>query len=136
MKINNNQVIIGCDVDGTLVRRKKLNDLGNENYTGRHLYIVNPYDKQNYGYIAHEAHIELLRQYKGRGFYIIVWSANGVGHAKSVVDALGLGDPADGGDGTVDEVMTKCMKVMDDRKDVEGICGSRVYIPEEGFDVI
>jgi hypothetical protein len=120
MKINENEVIVTCDVDGTLVRPATESDL-------IVTYITNPYDKKTYKYVIHDEHIDLLRQYKGRGFYIRVWSAGGVKHAASVVKALGLDD------GTVDDVETKPMKHVDDKKDGMHIIGSRVFIPKTGF---
>lgn len=117
MKVNSNQFIVACDIDGTLVRRS---DTG--------LYIItNPYDNTAYKYEIHDENIELLRQYKGRGFYIKVWSANGVGHAVSVIEALGLND------GTVDECETKPCKHMDDRTSVDAVVGPRVFIPKDGW---
>lgn len=118
MLVINNEVIIGCDVDNTLVRKV---DTGS-------IQIINPNDNKLFNYEIHTDHVDLLRQYKGRGFYIIVWSANGVKHAESVVIALGLND------GTVDQIMTKPMKHMDDKTEAEYIVGSRVFIPMEGFE--
>lgn len=120
MNINNNEVIIGCDIDGTLIRPTKAGEIAE-------LTVVNPYDNKSYDYIIHNEHVELLRQYKGRGFFIRAWSANGVKHAHSVILALGLDD------GTIGSVETKPMKHMDDRKDLEAIVGARVFIPKEGF---
>jgi hypothetical protein len=111
------EVVVGTDVDGTLVRR---NDEGE-------ISILNPYDNVTYRYSIHTEHVELLRQYKGRGFFNIVWSANGKKHAESVIDALGLND------GTIDLVMTKCMKHLDDKTKAEFIVGSRVFIPKAGW---
>lgn len=120
MRVNKHEVIIGCDVDGTLIRPAT-------EHEDNTIKIVNPYDKQTHRYTIHSEHVELLRQYKGRGFYVKVWSAGGVLHAESVVKALGLDD------GTVDEVETKPMKHMDDKKDIEAVVGSRVFIPKEGW---
>jgi hypothetical protein len=120
MKINENEVIIMCDVDGTLIRPATDSDIDVIN-------ITNPYDKKTYSYVVHNEHVDLLRQYKGRGFYVRVWSAGGVRHAASVVQALGLDD------GTVDDVETKPMKHVDDRKNNMHIIGSRVFIHKPGF---
>lgn len=120
MQINNAEVIVGCDVDNTLVKPCSENEVPD-------IYIINPYDNKQYAYMIHHEHVDLLRQYKGRTFFIRVWSAGGVQHAVSVVKALGLDD------GTVDSVETKPMKNLDDRKDAIHIVGSRVFIPKEGW---
>lgn len=118
--VNENEVNVGCDVDGTLVRLAIPGDTDT-------ISIRNPYDGIDYSYVPHWGHVDLLRQYAGRGFYNIVWSAGGVKHAESVVEALGLND------GTVKEIMTKVMKVIDDKDDMNNIVGVRVFIPEAGF---
>ena len=123
MKRNKQKVIVACDVDGTLVR------LVPEGTTNS-IQIVSPYSGTPRYYVVHNEHVELLRQYKGRGFYNHVWSANGEEHAYSVVVALGLDD------GTVDETSAKPMKHIDDKSDVASVTGAHVFIPEEGFDVI
>ena len=127
MIVNRNEVIIAVDVDGTLIRRVIDEDITNPYWQGQTIDITNPYDNSIYKYFVHTEHVELLRQYKGRGFYIKVWSANGVGHAESTVKALGLDD------GTVDCIETKPMKHLDDKKELECIVGARVFINKEGF---
>lgn len=112
------EVIVTTDVDGTLVKR---NPNGN-------MSITNPYDGITYKYDVHWEHVELLKQYHGRGFFNIVWSANGRKHAISVVEALGL-------DEFVHLRMTKPMKHLDDRRSPEYIVGSHVFIPKEGWSV-
>lgn len=128
MRVNKAEVVIACDIDGTLVKR-----VDPHLYSIEHrLDITNPYDNKTYTYIAHKENIELLRMYKGRGFWIKVWSANGYGHAEAVVHALKLGD-GPGGDKTVDEIETKPMKHMDDRTDIDAVVGPRVFIPRPGW---
>lgn len=126
MRINDSETIVVCDVDGTLIR--PIVDFPEGFLRNDIVKIKNPYDEQEYTYEIHHEHISLLRQYKGRGFYIKVWSAGGVQHAVSVVKALGLND------GTVDEVETKPIKNMDDKKSSVHIIGSRVFIPRFGFE--
>lgn len=124
MKVNDHQFVVAVDVDGTLVKRSTYFP---PRMSGE-IEITNPYDKQTYLYDVHHENIELLRMYKGRGFYVKVWSANGSGHAVSVVKALGLDD------GTVDECETKPCKHMDDRTAIDAVCGPRVFIPKEGWE--
>lgn len=112
------EVIVTTDVDGTLVKR---------NINGT-MIITNPYDGQAYKYDVHWEHVELLKQYHGRGFCNIVWSANGRKHAEAVVAALGL-------DEHVPIKMTKPMKHLDDKRSPEFIVGSHVFIPREGWSV-
>lgn len=121
MKIDE-QVIVTTDVDGTLVRR-----IEGERYDGEVITVINPYDGIAYKYAVHTEHVELIKQYAGRGFFNIVWSANGVGHAESIAKKLGLYP------GVVNLVMTKPMKHLDDKRDAEFIVGSHVFIPREGF---
>lgn len=120
MKINEAEAIVVCDVDNTLVKR-------GGGARDSDIIIKSPYSKVSHWYERHEDHIELLRTYKARGFYVIVWSANGVQHAASVVKALGLND------GTVDEVQTKPIKHVDDKSNPVHVVGSRVFIPKEGW---
>jgi hypothetical protein len=122
-KIIENEVNVGCDIDLTLVRRANSNDINNT------IKITNPNDNSIHYYVIHNQHVELLKQYKGRGFNIIAWSNNGVRWVQAVVDALGLKD-------TVSLIMTKPLKHMDDKTNTESVVGARVYIPdpELGFD--
>lgn len=124
MRVIPDRIEVVCDVDYTLIRPTTKND--------RHLScveIINPNSGLATYYTVHHQHVELLRRYKGRGFYITVWSANGSAHAESVVKALDLED-------VVDEVKTKPFKHIDDKKDAKDIVGSHVFIPEEGFNVV
>ncbi len=121
MVVNPDRVNIVCDVDGTLVKRRYGDNLGA-------FMIVNPYDNTPYWYDIHTDHVELIRQYHGRGFHITVWSANGSAHAAAVVDALGLRD-------YVHETDTKPMKFLDDKTNPSAIIGSHVFIPRDGWYV-
>lgn len=127
MNINNAEVIVCCDVDGTLIRPVNTRYDTDGQPLHNTVTITNPYNNKQYFYEVHIEHVDLLRMYKGRGFYIRVWTANGVQHAVSVVKALGLDD------GTVDSVETKPIKNMDDKKSCIHIAGSRVFIPRTGF---
>ncbi len=71
----------------------------------------------------HNYHIQLVKMYKARGYTTFVWSANGVAHAKQVVEKLGLPD-------YVDFVLTKPCKHMDDSEDAASILGPRVFIDD------
>ncbi len=122
MRINESETIVAVDVDGSLVKQVPS---GYDGFDG--IEITNPYDDKTYTYVIHREHVDLLRQYAGRGFYIKVWSAGGVKHAVSVVRALGLND------GTVKEVETKPIKHVDDKRNPVHIVGSHVFIPKTGW---
>lgn len=119
MQIISHEFIVVTDIDGTLIRP------GDDN--PHMIHITNPYLKETYSYIPHLAHINLIKQYKTRGFFIIAWSANGVNHAKSVIQALNL-------EKYINLVITKPMKAVDDKNNLNDIIGNRVFIPEEGFN--
>ena len=71
----------------------------------------------------HKRHIDLLKEYKGRGMTVIVWSAGGYGWAQAVVEALGLEE-------FVDYVMTKPCKLIDDLPP-ELIFTNRIYLEDK-----
>ena len=100
MKITENDNIIGVDVDETLVMWSIPVE-----YQGQAIKF------NNFGYetmlLPHKKHIELLKQFKVRGHYIIVWSQGGWEWASEVIKVLGLED-------WVDEVKTKPKWIIDD----------------------
>lgn len=109
MKIVENELTVGVDVDGTLIRPS---DTGS---------IKIPYGSTIKSFEPIMEHVELLKAYKHRGFYVIVWSHGGWQHAKYVVQALKL-------ERFVDLIITKVSKHVDDKSDVESIVGTRVFI--------
>lgn len=86
MKYCDNEQVIGCDVDDTLILHRDAQD-GEES-----IQIACPYDGIVRSYVIHKPHIKLLRDRKARGCEIIVWSQSGPQWAKTVVEALGLQD--------------------------------------------
>ena len=68
-------------------------------------------------------HIKLLKQMKGRGRFIVVWSAGGYKWAKAVVDHLGIGK-------YVDMIMTKPGVMVDDKPIQDWT--TRVFLPKKG----
>lgn len=109
MNVIENEKIVAIDVDGTLINPDEAGSL------------KIPYGSVIKSFSPIMAHVELLKHYHGRGFYVIVWSHGGVKHALYTIKALKL-------ERFVNLVLTKPMKHMDDKTDVESIVGSRVFI--------
>jgi len=83
--------IIYFDVDETLLlwdwrkwnpKGDKIIDIGTPGSAGIHRIAALP----------HERHIVLLKQFRARGFTIVVWSQGGAQWAKAAVEALHLTD--------------------------------------------
>lgn len=117
MELIDAEIVVVCDIDDTLVM-----------WGGDHtrpdpsrIELVSPYSGTTVYLKPHWDHVELLKQYKGRGFEIILWSAGGAKWAYAVGYALGLQDVAR-------FAMTKPMKHLDDLTDVNHIVGNRVYL--------
>lgn len=117
MKVINNENIVGCDIDDTLLMWDSPTVEGpgkvKLDFAGGVVFLT-----------PHHYHIQLLKTYKERGYYIIFWSANGSAHATRAVEALGLEYLADGKTG---HVQGKLTKHMDDNPDSASILGPRVY---------
>lgn len=116
MKIVENEMIVAFDVDDTLVMWHSKVDPINK------IQIINPYGGSETWLKPHKRHIELLKEYKGRGMTIIVWSAAGYKWAESVVNSLGIQD-------YVDLIMTKPGKLVDDLS-VQEIFTTRIYLKD------
>ena len=100
MIVTDNDNIVTFDVDETLVMWS-----WPQKYDGLSITF------NNFGYAAqllpHDKHIELLKQFKARGHYVIVWSQGGYQWAREVVKVLGI-------EKYVDLVMTKPKWIVDD----------------------
>jgi FMN phosphatase YigB (HAD superfamily) len=115
MKFIDNELVVMFDCDDTLVMH---NDQGN-------LLIEDPYNTYTFIDVErHERHIKLLKDFKGRGYTVVVWSAAGAKWAMKVVEALKLED-------YVDLVISKPLKYVDDLP-AEKILGSRIYLSQKG----
>lgn len=116
MEVIYNEQIVCFDVDDTLV-------LYDPDYSDPNVdivYFTNPYDGSLIGLTPHHQHLDLMKKYKGRGYYVVVWSAGGVKWAESVVKTLGI-------EQYVDLVTTKPSKYVDDLPCGEWM-GNRVFI--------
>lgn len=100
MNTIDNEHIVCIDVDDTLV----MWDIP-EGHDGETILF------DNFGVaewlLPHKAHIELMKRFKVRGQFVIVWSQGGVEWASEVVKRLELTD-------YVDLVMTKPQWIVDD----------------------
>lgn len=72
----------------------------------------------------HESHVRFLKHCHERGDYIVVWSQNGYAWAEQVVKALNL-------EAYVDEVRSKCTRVVDDKDNLTDIVGVRIYLGDK-----
>ncbi len=116
MKVIKNELSAYFDCDDTLV----MWDNPQDKYA---VDFIDPHDGTRHSLVPHKKHIKLLRDFKCRGYTIIVWSGGGYEWAETVVRTLNL-------EGYVDLVMTKPTKYIDDLQAVE-ILGSRIYLKDE-----
>lgn len=107
-----NELVVVIDVDGTLIRPSEYGNL--KLAYGSRICSFEPIQE----------HVDLLKSYKERGFYVIVWSMNGFRWARQVVQALKL-------DRFTDQIMSKPSKHVDDKREVDAIVGTRVFIAQE-----
>lgn len=120
MKLIENENVVFCDVDETLVVWDK--EYQHEKVSrDNEIILKDPYTGDTLYLQRHMPHIRLLKQYKGRGFTIIVWSKAGCKWSEEVVKKLGLEE-------YVDYCMTKPDRYLDDKTNPEEIIGVRVYL--------
>lgn len=115
MKINENELRVCVDVDGTLISY-------NPTRWGKLDPIIISYYGVNKELYPMPRNIELLKSYKQRGYEVLVHSANGWRWAKSVVEVLNLQE-------YVHEIATKPLKYVDDLPADSWM--QRVFIPED-----
>lgn len=100
MKVTENDNVVCFDVDETLVM-----------WSWPPQFDGDTIQFDNFGYkttlLPHQKHIDLMKQFKARGHYVIVWSQGGYQWAREVVKTLGIED-------YVDEVKTKPKWCVDD----------------------
>jgi hypothetical protein len=85
--------------------------------------VLDPYTNEILYFNPHKKHVNLVKHFYFRGYYVIVWSAAGGLWAKAVVDALNIS-------GYVDLVMAKPEKYVDDLPSTDWM-GNRIYLKEE-----
>lgn len=120
MKLIESEMIVYFDCDDSLCM-----------WTDKHMFpgdgrieFEDPYDSSLVHLVPHERHIKLLKDYKGRGYTVIIWSAAGYRWAQVVVKTLELEE-------YIDYCQSKPIKFVDDLQASE-ILGDRVYIPFMG----
>lgn len=109
MNVIESELIVGIDVDGTLIVPDPKGSL----------QLAYGSSIQSFKPII--AHVDLLKEYKKRGFYVIVWSAGGYKWALQAVQALKL-------ERFVDQILSKPIRHVDDKEDIASIVGTRVFI--------
>jgi hypothetical protein len=115
--INYNEQIFGFDVDKTLVSARR-------SHKGRDdIPVHNPYTNETVFVKPHVGHIDLLKEMKGRGRFVRVWSAAGVKWAVAVVQALKI-------EQWVDSVETKPLGIVDDKPASEWL-SNIIYLDED-----
>jgi hypothetical protein len=119
MNVIRNESTIWVDVDQTMVVYPK--DPSDRRGT---VAILNPTTDEMEYLLPHAGHIKILKQRKGRGSHITVWSAGGFAWAEAVVRALEL-------EAYVDLICTKPHIYIDD-KEAKDIMGERVYLGIDG----
>jgi hypothetical protein len=110
MIIIENEHIAAFDIDQTLFMHDESSTCG----------IINPNSgSQIFGY-ANLKHIELMKQFKGRGMFVVVWSKSGTKWAEAVVKNLELTP-------YVDLIISKFDRYVDDLK-AHQVLGERIYL--------
>lgn len=113
MKVIKSENSVFCDVDDTILCW--INPTVDE--PGK---LAVPFAGKTVFLTPHQYHIDLLKMYKKRGYYVTVWSANGWEHAENACNILKLTD-------IVDVACGKPSKYMDDNPDAANILGPRVF---------
>lgn len=109
-----NETVAVCDVDWTLIEACLPDTPGA-------IKMLDPRTDEDIYFVPYEEHILLVKQMKGRGRYIIVWSAAGFAWADAIVNVLGLRP-------YVDMTMTKPAVAIDDKPIEEWL--TRCYLPK------
>lgn len=110
--------IAAFDVDGTLIKVPPPDCDVNDIFT-----VTDPNTGTVKIRVKHQPNIELMKSYKARGFFIVVWSHGGSKWAKAVVEKLGLTD-------IVDQTQAKPNKMVDDLPVEKGL-GHTIFVSED-----
>lgn len=127
MKVELNRFVVATDIDDTLIIwDSKSKDLTAD--TKDRLVVQCPYTGKPYSFIVHERHVEFLRREKAKGSFVIAWSRSEALWAEAVIKALNLED-------SIDLVMSKPVKVLDDKENLNDIVGTVLFLPITGHSV-
>lgn len=107
MQIVENDHVVCFDVDDTLIMWLWGYELQEAIAEGRSKQIMDPDGKMSNTIIPNQEHIDLLKRYKGKGKFVIVWTASGYDWGKAVIKGLELEE-------YVDLILTKPTKYVDD----------------------
>lgn len=121
MLLIDNEQVIGCDVDDTLVMWDDSYD-NSKVMSSNRIAVVDPYTGKTVFLTPHRRHIDLVRKFFIRGKTVVFWSQQGAKWAETIVKALGLEH-----DNAV--IMTKPSAYIDDLPCTEWM-GNRIYIKE------
>lgn len=117
MKVFENEQVICCDIDDTIV-------IWNLSAQGEKIVIPCPHSLHGeFNLKKHEPHIRLVKERLARGALFIVWSAAGFAWAKAVFQAIGL-------DHENIHIYSKPIAYLDD-KACESWMGDRIYLPPD-----
>lgn len=116
----NHEMQAAFDVDQTLILHGR--EIADQFAPGV-IRVQDPYDDSIKYFQSHVPHVKLLKDYKTRGYHIIIWSANGGDWAEAIAKAI-FGVELDK---YVDECRTKLIKHVDDLPS-DKILGERVWI--------
>lgn len=116
MTVNDNENIAPFDVDGTLILSPSITDPPGSSYVDIFYPATEKYVRQR----VNRAMVNILKEEKSRGAYVLVWSRCGKEWAKNTIKALDL-------EGYVDHIMAKPRAYFDDLP-VEQWLKDRVFI--------
>ena len=115
MRVIKNENIIHVDIDDTLILHYK------DNYPDTEWEAFkNPYLGSTILAKRSKKHIELIKYYKARGFYIIAHSGNGWRYTENIIKQLEL-------EKYIDLIHTKNSRYVDDQP-CENWMGNRIYL--------
>lgn len=117
------EIVVLVDTDNTIAKWSKKHNIPGE---GRIEFIC-PYSKEKIYLKPHLVHLRLIKQYKSRGYGVIVASKAGYAWSKEVVEKLGIEE-------YVDLIMTKPDKWVDDSDKAEDVIGCRVFLEDREDD--
>lgn len=115
MQVINNERIVPCDIDDTLVMHEA--PMACE----KQVTIEDPFEPGKFIMLGiNQNMVKILKDEKARGAFILVWSRNGKAWAETIIKALNL-------ESQVDMIMAKPLVYLDD-SDVSNWLKDRVYI--------